>query len=51
MVLAIVIFTSLLMTIDTLFYIHAPFPERTKSFWYKLPIGGIVAYFSLPKEE
>jgi len=37
---------GILCVIDVLLYRDAPYPERTK-WYYKLPGGGIVAYFKL----
>lgn len=37
--------------IDTLVYAKASYPERTSSWLYKLPGGGLVAYFKFGKAE
>ncbi len=47
--LLIILATAIFVFVDVLLYVKAPWPERTKRFYYKLPGGGIIAYFLLTR--
>ena len=50
-VLGLILFVisfGLIIFIDAIFYGFAKYPERTKWF-YKLPLGGIIAFFRFKK--